>query len=281
MEPFRLRVNFTSDAEGSDTVVSSEKVQIGRRGGSSRSHHPRQSKAHGWPLDQEEKYSISPRLAISRLEVLKGCKLVNPAVSLVRAYLRLNGYFTATEVPVIKKGREGIYYESTDIDLLALRFPRASHIVAQGRPGPEDDLHLPPDPDFDIPMDAVDLIIAEVKEGKPRLNPNLLEEDTLYRALVRFGFCPPEQLERAVRDLQERGEAWVRDEGVGMPFRVRIVAFGDGDGNHYVGYTVAPLKHVADYVKNHLKRYRDIMRPIRVTDPTLGLLHLLEKLEED
>ena len=84
-----------------------------------------------------------------------------------------------------------------------------------------------------------------------------------------------------MRDLQERGEAWVRDEGVGMPFRVRIVAFGDGDGNHYVGYTVAPLKHVADYVKNHLKRYRDIMRPIRVTDPTLGLLHLLEKLEED
>ena len=206
---------------------------------------------------------------------------MNPAVSLVRAYLRLNGYFTATEVPVIKKSKEGLYYEATDIDMLALRFPRASHMVAQGRPGPEDDLYLPPDPDLDIPSDAVDFMIAEVKEGRPRLNPNLLEEDTLYRALIRFGFCPPERLERAVRELQGTGEAWVRDDGGAVPSRVRLVAFGDGERNHGDGYAVVPLKHVADYVKDHLKRYRDVLRPIRVTDPTLGLLHLLEKLEED
>jgi hypothetical protein len=206
---------------------------------------------------------------------------VNPAVSLVRSYLKLNGYFTATEVPVVKKGNEGLYYEATDIDILALRFPRAFHIVSQGRPGPEDDLYLPADPELDIPSDAMDLIIAEVKEGKPRLNPQLLHEDTLFRALIRFGFCPPELLEKAVRELQARGETWVRDEGVAVPSRVRIVAFGDGEKSHGNGYTVVPLKHVAGYVKDHLKRYHDVIRPVRVTDPTLGLLHLLEKLGED
>jgi hypothetical protein len=211
----------------------------------------------------------------------KGWCPVNPAVSLVRSYLKLNGYFTATEVPVMKKGKEGLYYEATDIDMLALRFPRASHIVAQGRPGPEDDLYFPADSELGIPSDAMDLIIAEVKEGKPRLNPQLMQDDTLFRALIRFGFCPPEKLAKVVRELQAKGEAWVRDEDVAVPSRVRIVAFGDGEKSHGNGYTVMPLKHVVSFVRNHLKRYHDVIRPIRVMDPTLGLLHLLEKLGED
>jgi len=206
---------------------------------------------------------------------------LNPAVSLVRTYLKLNGYFTTTEIPVIKKGDDGLFFEVTDIDILALRFPQASHIVAQGRPGPLDDLHFPPDPDLDIPSDAMDLIIGEVKAGRPRLNPHMKSEDTLYRALVRFGFCPPDRLDRAVEELKETGETWVRDGGVAVPSRVRIVAFGDGEEHQGDGYTVVPLRRVADFVMNHLKRYRDVLHPIRLTDPTLGLLHLLEKLEED
>ena len=206
---------------------------------------------------------------------------MNPAVSLVKTYLTLNGYFTTTELPVIKKGDDGHFFEVTDIDILALRFPQASHIVAQGRPGPLDDLHFPPDPDLDIPSDAMDLIIGEVKAGRPRLNPRMKSEDTLYRALVRFGFCPPDRLDRAVEELKETGETWVRDGGVAVPSRVRIAAFGDGEEHQGDGYTVIPLRRVADFVMNHLKRYRDVLHPIRLTDPTLGLLHLLEKLEED
>jgi hypothetical protein len=206
---------------------------------------------------------------------------VNPAVSLVRAYLQLNGYFTATEVPVVRKGKDGLYQEATDIDLLALRFPLASHIVSQGRPGPEDDLFLSMDPELDLPTDAMDLIIGEVKEGKPRLNPQMLAEDTLYRALIRFGFCPPECLSKAVEELQRTGETWVRDGGVSLPSRVRLVAFGDGEGSRGDGYTVVPLKHVAAFVQQHLRTYRDVIRPVRVSDPALGLLHLLDKLSED
>lgn len=204
---------------------------------------------------------------------------MNAAVSLVRTYLKLNSYFTATELPVIKRGEDGLYFEVTDIDILALRFPRAGHIVAQGRPGPLDDFQFPPDPLLEIPTDAMDLIIGEVKAGKPRLNPHLRSEDTLYRALVRFGFCPPNRLEKAVTELKDLGETWVRDGDVAIPSRVRLVAFGDGETHEGENYTVVPLKQVADFVTSHLKRYREVLHPVRLTDPTLGLLHLLEKLE--
>jgi len=206
---------------------------------------------------------------------------LNAAVSLVRTYLKLNSYFTATELPVIKKGDDGLFFEVTDIDILALRFPRAGHIVAQGRPGPLDDLQFSPDPLLEIPTDAMDLIIGEVKTGKPRLNPKLRSEDTLYRALVRFGFCPPDRLERAVEELRDKGETWVRDGDVAVPSRIRLVAFGDGVNHEGDEYTVVPLKQVAAFVTDHLKRYRDVLHPVRLTDPTLGLLHLLEKLQDD
>jgi hypothetical protein len=212
---------------------------------------------------------------------VKGGTVLNSAVSLVKTYLTLNGYFATTEVPVIKKGNDGLFFEVTDIDILALRFPQASHIVAQGRPGPLDDLHFLPDPDLDIPSDAMDLIIGEVKAGRPRINPHLRDEDTLYRALVRFGFCPPDRLEQAVSELQTQGETWVRDGGVAIPSRVRIAAFGDGEEQTGEGYTVIPLRRVANFVMDHLKQYHDVLHPVRLTDPTLGLLHLLEKLREE
>jgi len=126
----------------------------------------------------------------------------------------------------------------------------------------------------------MDLIIGEVKAGRPRLNPHMRSEDTLYRALVRFGFCPPERLDKAVEELKTTGETWVRDGGVAVPSRVRIAAFGDGDEQRGEGYTIIPLKRVADFVMDHLKVFRDVLHPIRLTDPTLGLLHLLEKLED-
>lgn len=206
---------------------------------------------------------------------------MNPAVSLVKTYLTLNSYFTSTELPVIKKGSDGMFFEVTDIDVLALRFPRASHIVAQGRPGPLDDLHFEPDPQLDIPSDAMDLIIGEVKTGRPRLNPHMRSEDTLYRALVRFGFCPPDRLDQAVAELKTKGETWVRDGGVAIPSRVRIAAFGDGEEQQGDGFTIVPLKRVAAYVLHHLKEHKDVLHPVRITDPTLGLLHLLEKLRHD
>ena len=50
------------------------------------------------------------------------------AVSLVQAYLQLNGYFTSAEYPIIASaGRSGVR-TITDIDVLAFRFPSGSPV---------------------------------------------------------------------------------------------------------------------------------------------------------
>jgi hypothetical protein len=50
---------------------------------------------------------------------------VDNAVALVQAYLRVNGYFTVAEYPVMEAMRTG-YRTLTDIDILGVRFPHAS-----------------------------------------------------------------------------------------------------------------------------------------------------------
>ena len=127
---------------------------------------------------------------------------MNSGVALVRAYLHLNGYFTVSELPIIALGEDGQYHEVTDVDMLAVRFPRAASIVSRGRPGLEDDLTFANDPDLDVSADRMDVIIGEVKEGKPRVNPALRSTEPLYTALVRTGCCPKEELDRVVTDVQ-------------------------------------------------------------------------------
>ena len=58
------------------------------------------------------------------------------AVSLVQAYLQLNGYFTSAEYPIIAgAGRNG-FRTITDIDILAFRFPSGLP-TPQGRHTPK------------------------------------------------------------------------------------------------------------------------------------------------
>lgn len=58
------------------------------------------------------------------------------AVSLVQAYLQLNGYFTSAEYPIIAgAGRNG-FRTLTDIDILAFRFSSGLP-VAPGRQTPQ------------------------------------------------------------------------------------------------------------------------------------------------
>ena len=48
------------------------------------------------------------------------------AVALVQAYLRLNGYFTVSEYPVVEELRHGGVRTMTDLDILGFRFPGAA-----------------------------------------------------------------------------------------------------------------------------------------------------------
>ena len=204
---------------------------------------------------------------------------MDAAVALVRTYLHLNGFFTVSELPVIRRNRDGSFHQVTDIDILALRFPRAGHIVSRGRPGADDDLTFAHDPGLDVSPNRMDLIIGEVKQGRPRLNPALREREALTTALVRTGCCPPAELSRVIENLRRSGEAHLSAEAAGVASRIRLIAFGDGEGNALdPGTRVIPLKQAARFVGDHLRHYRAILHPVHLSDPVLGLLHLIEKL---
>lgn len=204
---------------------------------------------------------------------------MNAAVSLVRAYLELNGYFTVVEQSVVRGEAKGRFREITDLDALALRFPRTQSIVARGRPGLADDIRLPVDPTLDISGDCMDLVIAEIKEGKPKVNQALRSDDVLYTAVARFGCCPDAEMERVVDELQRNGEARLRNGVEEIPCRIRLVAFGGGESGRRKDYTVVSMRDVAKFVRNHISENHRILNPATVRDPVLGLLHLLRKLD--
>jgi hypothetical protein len=205
---------------------------------------------------------------------------MNPAVSLIRAYLELNGYFTVVEQSVVRGEARGRFREITDLDVLALRFPRAQSVVPRGRPGLADDIRLTVDRTLDISADCMDLIIGEIKEGKPQVNHALRSDDVLYTAVARFGCCPEPEIDRVVDELQREGEARLRDGVEGIPCRIRLVAFGGGESGRRKDYTVVSMRDAARFVQEHIRRNHHILNPATVRDPVLGLLHLLRKLEE-
>lgn len=202
---------------------------------------------------------------------------MNAGVDLVQAYLHLNGYFTITELPVIRQSRRG-FEEVTDLDILAVRFPWAAFTIPGGRPGPEDDLSLALDQEF-IPRNGlVDVLIAEVKEGKARINDRLRSGEALLTALRRVGCAPDEQLLEAVEELQRHGTARIDPPAGGTPVQVRILAFGEGTTGERSGYSVVSLGHVARFVESYLDRYHRALLPSDLPEPALGILHLLRKV---
>ena len=202
---------------------------------------------------------------------------MNAGVELVKAYLQMNGYFTVTDLPVIREGRSG-YQEVTDLDVLGVRFPWASFVIPGGRPGPEDDLRLHMDTALVSDHARVDVVIAEVKEGKPRVNDQLRSRDALLTALRRVGLWSDADLEPVIEDLRHRGECVRSGNGTFAPFRVRILAFGHGASGSRHGYSIVSLAHVAGFVENFLDRYHEVLKPSDLPGSVVGLLHLLRKL---
>lgn len=203
---------------------------------------------------------------------------MNAGVRLVQSYLHLNGYFSVAELPVIRQARGGEYREVTDLDLLALRYPRAEYVVP-GVPGGKGDLRMRTDAVLVQNREVVDVIIAEVKEGKARVNDTLRSREALQTALRRVGCCPESILDDTIDDLRRRGSSVLTAEEAGIPTRIRLVAFGSGATGPREGFEVISLKHVAHFIEEHLDRYHDVLNPADLGGTALGLLHLLRKLK--
>lgn len=203
---------------------------------------------------------------------------MNTCVALVSAYLRFNGYVTLREQPVlIGEGRPYRYHTATDVDILAVRFPNAAVVVPRAYGKVDDDLLMAVDDLLDIHKDTVDVLIGEVKTGRPRLNEGLREEDVLYATLRRIdpGFDTPiaETIERLIRN----GEAECCASG--KRWRFRLVAFGEGQPALEGGpFTVVQLRHVSAFLMKAMHEHHEVWKDAQFGDSVLDLLHLFDKM---
>jgi hypothetical protein len=205
---------------------------------------------------------------------------MDTCVSLVHAYLRFNGYVAIPEQPVlVGEGRPFRYHTATDVDILAVRFPNAAVVVPRdsGLGRAEEDLQLRVDPTLNLLGKAVDVIIGEVKQSRPRLNPALREPDVLYATLRRVdpGFDKP--LRNTIKELIAKGEA--QCESGGRRWRFRLFAFGEGTPAVEVGpYFSIQLSHVAMFLIQCMREHHQVWKDAQFGDPVLDLLHLFDKM---
>lgn len=197
---------------------------------------------------------------------------MDTAVALVNAYLHVNGYFTVTEYPVIEGMKDGGYRAATDLDVLAFRFPRAGRLV----PGHGEVRVFKTDSALEAVAEQADMIIGEVKEGHAELNRGAREPAVLRTVLTRFGCCTPEEVPHVVDTLLETGHAVTH-----CSHRVRLVAFGSFPGQSgNGGYAVITLGHIADFLRDYIREYWDILRSAEFKDPAFSFLLMLEKARQ-
>ncbi len=197
------------------------------------------------------------------------------AVALAQAYLRLNGFFTVTEYPIIEHTREG-YREATDLDILAVRFPGTARAIV-GERGEESELRET-DPLLRLPDDRMVMLVGEVKEGRAELNAAARRPAVLRAALLRFGCCPQEEVEHQVERLLSRGDAEICLHD--RTCHLRLVAFGSYLPSQTPGYIAISLGDVISYLKSYLNRHWEVMLPADLKDPAFSLIKLLVKAEK-
>ncbi|MCZ6836717.1 MAG: hypothetical protein O7G85_13150 [Planctomycetota bacterium] len=202
---------------------------------------------------------------------------MDPAVAMVRAYLQANGYFTMTEVPVMEALKGGSARMSTDLDILAVRFPGSKGIMtgaprSGGRRRKDVDLKLQ-DPTLENEPDCLEFIIGEVKEGRAELNAAATHGRVMRAALKRFGAFNDKQVTHLVDDLLARGEA--RNDK--PEARVRLMAFGSTPPEGKVRYEVIMLDQMMEYFSRIIEEHRDLLSIFNTKDPFLGTLMVMAK----
>lgn len=193
---------------------------------------------------------------------------MDEAVGLVQVYLRLNGYFTVTEYPVLEALGQGRHRVATDLDVLAVRFAGAGRPFSMGRAREK---AFTPDPRLGPPDEAVDMIIGEVKEGKATLNDGASNFDVLRGALLRFGCCPPDEIPQVVKGLLQRGSTRTH-----CGHRVRLIAFGSYPSPGERHETIL-LGDIIDFLQRYIRSNWPMIRNAQFKDSAFNLLAMMEK----
>lgn len=198
------------------------------------------------------------------------------AVALVQAYLRVNGYLTVTEYPIVEALPAGGYQTATDLDVLGFRFGHSCTLQSPAGPdgaGPVCEIQT--DPTLDIHPGTPDMIIGEVKEGRAVLNRAASNPGVLAAALTRFGCCEPVHAVELGHSLVRHGHAQTR-----RGHRVRLVAFGslppDAPSR---GVKVVLLGTILDFLRGYARQHWAQLQSSESKDPGLSFLMTLEKAE--
>lgn len=181
------------------------------------------------------------------------------AVALVRAYLQLNGYFTITEYPVVRKLHNGGFRTLTEIDVAAFHTP-----------GGEPDFE--PDPALHMPPNRGDMIIAEVKEGRAVINEAATDPDVVAKILRRFGDSTAADARSSARALLANGAIDTR-----AGHQARLVAFGTLPSEIPGPYLTVLLSDVVAYVDRYITENWELVRSAGSRDPIFGVMVLLAK----
>ena len=176
--------------------------------------------------------------------------------------------FTVTEYPVLELMASGEYRNLTDVDILALRLP------SDGHSGPDSSQPLiAVDPALGVDESRLDLIIAEVKEGKAELNSAGRDPAVLTAALRRFGHIDDKTVADIIEQLLEDGEA-VHPAGI----RVRLCAFGARPPHRSdVPYMWRLHGDLTEYIRKTLDEHWAAAQTIQSKDPVLAFILLMEK----
>jgi hypothetical protein len=193
------------------------------------------------------------------------------AVSLVQAYLQLNGYFTSAEFPIIVgAGRNG-FRTMTDVDILAFRFP-AGMPTPQGRRTPQAVSPADLDPGLGVSPETIDMIIGEVKEGRVGINSGIRNPEVLKAVISRFGNSDEED-DRVIEQLLNTGNATLASG-----YTVRLIAFGAfPPGSQVPPCRIISLGHVLNFLQGYVRKHWAMLRHLQFKDPAFGFLMTLEK----
>ena len=202
---------------------------------------------------------------------------MDTAVALVQTYLRLNGYFTVAEFPILTAGHgsASALRSATDIDILAVRFPGARHQMARGSRDGDHGSSDEVDAALRMPADAPDMLIGEVKEGEATLNAAATDPAVIRAALARFGCCRSDHAAESAARLVREGSIYLRNG-----HQVRLAAFGSRAPADRGSTPVAlwlTFDHILARLQSYVRGHWDELRVGGTKDRALGLLVLQEK----
>ncbi len=194
----------------------------------------------------------------------------DPAVALVCAYLRVNGYFTLTEFEVSVSTKHG-YQSLTDLDVIAVRLPtvaerhrRSGHVRRT-----EGGIIVALDPALHVDESRIDVLFVEVKQGKVEFNPGMRNPLVLEAGLRRVGGSPGAPVDEVAKSLAEHGEY------TGGEQRVRLLAVGS---HGRVGRgTTLHHGHLLAFVEHHVEQYAEALKAMEAGDPVVGFIELVNK----